>query len=161
MPAHPKILHGAALDARLNELRRAGARLVFTNGCFDLLHPGHVDLLRRARALGDALILALNDDDSVRRLNKGPGRPVNALEARMYTAAHLECVDIVTSFAEDTPLECIRRVRPRVLVKGGDWPVEAIVGREIVEAEGGTVRSLPLLPGWSTTALIERIRVGS
>lgn len=155
---HPKILHGEALDRRLAALRLRGGTLVFTNGCFDLLHPGHADLLSRARRLGDALLLALNDDASVRRLNKGPGRPVNPLTARMYTAAHLECVDIVTSFAEDTPLECLRRVRPDVLVKGGDWPVERIVGRADVEAAGGRVVSLPLLPGWSTSALIERMR---
>jgi rfaE bifunctional protein nucleotidyltransferase chain/domain len=160
-PAHPKIVHGRELDERLAALRREGKRLVFTNGCFDLLHPGHVDLLCRARRLGDALLLALNDDASVRRLGKGPGRPVNPLEARAYTAAHLDCVDLVTSFSEDTPLECIRRARPGVLVKGGDWPPERIAGREAVEAEGGVVLSLSLLPGWSTTALIERIRSGA
>jgi rfaE bifunctional protein nucleotidyltransferase chain/domain len=159
--SHPKILHGQALFARLAELRASGKRLVFTNGCYDILHPGHVDLLNRARLLGDALLLALNDDASARRQGKGPDRPVNPLEVRMYMAAHLACVDLVTSFSEDTPLECIRLVRPQVLAKGGDWPLEKIVGREIVEADGGEVYSLPLLPGYSTTGLLERIRKNS
>jgi rfaE bifunctional protein nucleotidyltransferase chain/domain len=159
--AHPKILHGQALLERLAGLRQAGRRLVFTNGCYDILHPGHVDLLSKAKFLGDALLLALNDDASVRRQGKGPDRPVNPLHVRMYMAAHLDCVDLVTSFSEDTPRECIRIVRPQVLVKGGDWPLETIVGREIVEADGGRVYSLPLLPNYSTTALIERIRQGS
>ena len=156
--AHPKILHGRALLERLAELRQAGRRLVFTNGCYDILHPGHVDLLNRAKLLGDALLLAVNDDASVRRLNKGADRPINPLEVRMYMAAQLGCVDLVTSFGEDTPLACIRLVRPQVLVKGGDWPLEKIAGRETVEAGGGKVYSLPLLPGYSTTDLIERIR---
>jgi len=156
--SHPKILHGKALLERLARLRAGGKRLVFANGCYDLLHPGHVDLLNRAKLLGDVLLLALNDDASVRRLGKGPDRPVNPLEARMYMAAHLTCVDLVTSFSEDTPLACIQIVRPQVLVKGGDWPLEKIVGRGIVEADGGTVHSLPLLPGYSTTALLERLR---
>ena len=155
---HPKILYGRALLERLTELRQAGKRLVFANGCYDILHPGHVDLLNRAKLLGDALLLALNDDASVRRLGKGPDRPINPLEARMYMAAHLSCVDVVTSFSEDTPFACIQLVRPQVLVKGGDWPPEKIVGREIVEADGGKVYSLQLLPGYSTTDLLERIR---
>ena len=159
--SHPKILHGQALLERLTDLRAAGKRLVFTNGCYDILHPGHADLLHRARLLGDALLVAVNDDASVRRLGKGPGRPVNPLEVRMYMAAQLACVDIVTSFCGSTPLECIRLVRPQALVKGGDWPLEKIVGRESVEADGGRAYSLPLLPGYSTTTLIERIRRGS
>ena len=158
VPPHPKILHGQALYERLEALRAEGKRLVFANGCYDMLHPGHADLLRRAKLLGDALLLAVNDDASARRLGKGPDRPINPLAVRMYMAAHLECVDLVTSFSEDTPLECIRRIRPHVLVKGGDWPVENIVGREIVESGGGKTYSLPLLPGYSTTALLERIR---
>ena len=156
--SHPKILHGRTLLERLAELRRTGKRLVFTNGCYDILHPGHADLLNRAKLLGDALLLAVNDDASVRRLGKAPDRPVNPLEVRMYMAAQLSCVDLVTSFSEDTPLECIRLIRPHVLVKGGDWPLEKIAGRALVEADGGKVCSLPLLPGYSTTALIERIR---
>ncbi len=138
-------------------------RLVFTNGCYDILHPGHVDLLRRARALGDGLMLGLNSDASVRRIKgdvPGPARPLNSQDERAYVLAALECVDFVVIFDEDTPLELIRAVRPQVLVKGGDWPVERIVGRDVVEADGGTVLSLPLLPGYSTTGLIERILKG-
>lgn len=157
---HPKILHGQALRERLAALRATGTRLVCTNGCYDILHPGHADLLYRARLLGDALLVAVNDDASVRRQGKGPSRPINPLGVRMYMMAQLGCVDLVTSFSEATPLECIQLARPQVLVKGGDWPLEKIVGREFVEADGGRVYSLPLLPGYSTTKLIERIRQG-
>jgi len=132
--------------------------VVFTNGCFDILHPGHADLLARARALGDLLVVGVNSDESVRRLNKGPGRPINPLPLRAFLLAHLRSVDYVVPFSEDTPFELIRALQPDVLVKGGDWPVERIVGRELVEAGGGTVCSLPLLPGFSTSALIARIR---
>ncbi|MES9996876.1 D-glycero-beta-D-manno-heptose 1-phosphate adenylyltransferase [Desulfovibrio aminophilus] len=156
--AHEKILDLAGFLERRRALP-PGYRLVFTNGCFDLLHPGHVDLLTRARALGDGLILGLNSDDSVRRL-KGPERPVVSERERAFVLAGLACVDFVVVFGEDTPLRLITAVRPRILVKGGDWPVERIVGREVVQADGGSVRSLPLLPGYSTTALIERIRSG-
>jgi len=156
--SHPKILHGQALRERLAALRAAGAWLVFTNGCYDILHPGHADLLHRARLLGDVLLVAVNDDASVRRQGKGLGRPVNPLAVRMYMMAQLSCVDLVTSFGETTPLECIQLVRPQVLVKGGDWSLENIVGREFVETDGGRVYSLPLLPGYSTTDLIERMR---
>jgi rfaE bifunctional protein nucleotidyltransferase chain/domain len=138
-------------------------RLVFTNGCYDILHPGHVDLLQRARAQGDGLILGLNSDASVRRIKgevAGPKRPLNSQDERAFVLAGLGCVDFVVIFDEDTPLELIRAVRPQVLVKGGDWPVSAIVGREVVEADGGQVLSLPLLPGYSTTGLIERILKG-
>lgn len=156
---HPKIIPAAQIAAHVQALREAGpVRVVFTNGCFDLLHPGHVDLLARARMLGDVLVLGLNNDASVRRLGKSPvPRPVQPLPVRAYVAAHLAVVDVVTDFAEDTPLEIIRQVQPDVLVKGGDWPVEQIVGREIVEARGGLVVSLPLLEGFSTTALLENI----
>ncbi|MDE7065326.1 MAG: D-glycero-beta-D-manno-heptose 1-phosphate adenylyltransferase [Desulfovibrionaceae bacterium] len=158
MPTHAKIVARDALTVRLSALRAAGARIVFTNGCYDILHPGHVDLLARARRLGDILVLGLNSDASVRRLGKGADRPVNPLAVRAFMAAHLADVDVVTEFDEDTPLELIRLVQPDVLVKGGDWPVERIVGREIVQARGGRVVSLPLLEGFSTTALLERIR---
>lgn len=160
MLAHPKIVARDALAARIAVLRAAGARIVFTNGCYDLLHPGHADLLARARRLGDALVLGLNSDASVRRLGKGADRPVNPLAVRAFMAAHLTDVDVVTDFDEDTPLELVRLVQPDVLVKGGDWPVERIVGREIVQARGGRVVSLPLLEGFSTTALLEHIRRG-
>ena len=161
LPAHPKVVDDpSALEARVAELRAAlgpGAKVVFTNGCFDLLHAGHVDLLARARAKGDALVVGVNSDDSVRRQNKGPGRPVTPLARRMYVLAGLACVDLVAPFEEDTPAALIELVRPEVLVKGGDWPVDQIVGRDTVLALGGEVLSLPLLPGHSTTAIIEGI----
>lgn len=155
--SHPKVVDRAGLPERLAPVRGAGSRIVFTNGCYDILHPGHVDLLERARGLGDFLVLGLNSDDSVRRLNKGAGRPFNPFAARAFVLAHLASVDLVVGFDEDTPLELIRAVRPHVLVKGGDWGLDAIVGRDVVEADGGEVRALPLLSGWSTTALARRI----
>ncbi len=153
---HEKVL---GLEAFLERRRALGTdfELVFTNGCFDLLHPGHVDLLARARALGQGLVLGLNSDASVRRL-KGSERPVVGERERAFVLAGLASVDYVVLFEEDTPLQLITAVRPRVLVKGGDWPIERIVGREVVEGLGGRVVSLPLLPGYSTTALIQRIR---
>ena len=156
--SHPAVLPLAALLERLQSVRAAGKRLVFTNGCFDIIHPGHVDLLARARALGDILILGLNSDASVRRQGKGIDRPVNPFAARAFVLAHLASVDYVTEFDEDTPLELIRAIRPHILVKGGDWTPDRIVGRDIVEADGGGVLSLPLIPGYSTTSLIEKIR---
>lgn len=137
----------------------SGYKLVFTNGCFDILHPGHVDLLCRARNLGHGLILGLNSDDSVKRLNKAPCRPLNTFAHRAYVLAGLNCVDFIVQFDQDTPYELINLVQPDVLVKGGDWPVDQIVGKDIVQARGGEVLSLPLLPGFSTTALIEKIKV--
>ncbi len=154
---HPKMLAEPQLVNAVAAARAAGERIVFTNGCFDLLHPGHVDLLARARALGDRLALGLNSDHSVRALNKGPGRPVTPYAARAFVLAHLESVDWVTGFDEATPLELIQAVAPDVLVKGGDWPLERIVGATEVLARGGEVRSLPLLPGFSTTSTVERI----
>ena len=130
--------------------------VVFTNGCFDLLHAGHVHLLRRARTHGGMLVVGLNSDASIRRL-KGGSRPITPLEQRAYVLAGLECVDAVVPFEEDTPLDLIRTVRPQVLIKGGDWPKERIVGATEVESWGGEVFSLDLLPGYSTTAIVERI----
>lgn len=159
LPDNPKLASGEALQAKLDAMR-PGKRVVFTNGCFDILHPGHVDLLARARAEGDMLVLGLNSDASVRRIKghvQGPPRPINPMESRALVLAGLACVDIVAPFEEDTPWELIRAVQPDVLVKGGDWPVEAIVGRDIVEGRGGKVLSLPLLEGFSTTLLVERI----
>lgn len=150
-----RVLDRAALAAVLAG-NRPGRTVVFTNGCFDLLHAGHVDLLDRARALGDLLVVGVNDDASVRRL-KGPTRPVTPLAERLSVLAGLRSVDYVTAFAEDTPLELITALVPDVLVKGGDWPVDRIVGGEVVRARGGRVVSLPLLPGLSTTAIIARI----
>jgi D-beta-D-heptose 7-phosphate kinase/D-beta-D-heptose 1-phosphate adenosyltransferase len=156
MPA--KVLSRSALARRLAALRRAGKRVVFTNGCFDLIHPGHVRYLRAAKRLGDVLVVGLNSDRSVRRLGKGPGRPLVTERARAEVLAALEMVDIVTLFDEDTPLELIRRVWPDVLVKGGDWTEDRIVGADVVRARGGKARSLPLAKGYSTTGLIRKIR---
>jgi rfaE bifunctional protein nucleotidyltransferase chain/domain len=130
--------------------------VVFTNGCFDILHPGHVDYLQRARSLGSCLVVGLNSDASVRRL-KGPLRPVNDETSRALVLAALACVDYVIVFHEDTPYELIRTVEPDVLVKGGDWSVDRIVGRDLVEGLGGRVLSIPLLKGYSTTAIVDRI----
>jgi rfaE bifunctional protein nucleotidyltransferase chain/domain len=147
---------GEASDA----WREAGLTIVFTNGCFDLLHPGHIRYLQEASGYGDLLVIGINTDSSVTRL-KGPGRPILKLDERSEVLLALRCVHAVVPFAEDTPLELVRRVRPHVLVKGGDWAVEKIVGREIVQAEGGKVLSLPFHPGTSTTEIIRRIRSAS
>lgn len=135
--------------------KREGKRVVFTNGCYDILHPGHIRLLEQARALGDVLILALNSDGSVARL-KGPKRPLISETERAALARHLEAVDAVTLFDEDTPRELIAVVLPDVLVKGADWS-HFVAGREEVEAAGGEVRLIPLEKGYSTTATVEEI----
>lgn len=132
-------------------------RVAFTNGVFDLLHPGHVDVIKAARAAGDALVVGINGDDSVRRL-KGETRPVRSQAERAYVLAALESVDIVTVFDEDTPLELIRYLHPDVLVKGGDYNESTIVGAADVRAHGGDVVVVPLTPGQSTTSIIERMR---
>ena len=133
-------------------------RVVFTNGCFDLLHKGHVTYLEKARAQGDLLVVALNSDDSVKQI-KGPERPINTLADRLEVMAALECVDFVTWFEEDTPLNAIFKIRPSVLVKGGDWKVDQIVGGKEVVSWGGQVKSLPYVEGKSTTQTIERARL--
>lgn len=138
------------------ELRTSDQKLVFTNGCFDLLHPGHVRYLTEARALGDRLVVAVNADETVSRL-KGEGRPLVPLEERMEVLAALGVVDFIVSFAEETPARVIRELVPDILVKGGDWPIERIVGRDTVESAGGKVLSLPFARGYSTTSLIDRI----
>ena len=135
--------------------RRDGRKVVFTNGCYDLLHPGHVRLLEQAKSLGDVLILGLNTDDSVRRM-KGPRRPLLSQDDRATVAASLAAVDAVTFFDEDTPRELIAALLPDVLVKGADWS-HFIAGREEVEAAGGEVLPLALEPGYSTTGLVEKI----
>lgn len=150
-----KLCAPAALAARVAALPRP---LVFTNGCFDILHRGHVTYLAQARALGASLVVAANTDASVRRLGKGGDRPVNALEDRMAVLAALECVSLVTWFDEDTPLQRILDCRPDVLVKGGDWPVDKIVGAAEVQGWGGQVHSIPFIHLRSTTALLEKIR---
>ena len=137
--------------------RNAGLIIVFTNGCFDLLHPGHVRYLQEASGLGDLLVVGVNTDRSVAGL-KGAGRPVLTLEERSEVLLALRSVHAVVPFAEETPLQLIRRVRPHVLVKGGDWAVEDIVGGDVVQADGGRVLSLPFHPGTSTTEIIRRIR---
>ena len=138
------------------QARRNGRRVVFTNGCFDLLRPGHIRCLEQARALGDLLVVAINTDASVRRV-KGAGRPVVPEGERAEVLAALAAVDYVTVFEEDTPQQIIARVVPDVLVKGGDWVPDQIVGRAEVEAAGGRVVSIPLEPGYSTSALLEKI----
>jgi rfaE bifunctional protein nucleotidyltransferase chain/domain len=145
------------LILRVAEAKRNGGQVVFTNGCFDLLHPGHVRCLEQARALGDLLVVAVNSDASVRQ-NKGSARPLLPGEERAELLAALACVDFVTIFDQVTPRELIARLLPDVLVKGGDWGAGEIVGREEVEASGGRVVSIPLVPGYSTSALIARIR---
>jgi D-glycero-beta-D-manno-heptose 1-phosphate adenylyltransferase len=137
----------------------ARRRVVFTNGCFDLLHPGHIRGLEQARQLGDVLIVGLNSDTSVRQL-KGPARPVIPEAERAEILSALEAVDAVVIFDELTPREVICRLLPDVLVKGGDWPGDQIVGREEVEAAGGRVVSIPFVPGYSTSAILQKIREG-
>ena len=153
---HPAVMKAPELARRLAALRSEGKRVVFTNGCFDVLHPGHVDLLARARAEGDVLVVGLNSDASVRRQNKGPERPINSEAVRAFMLAHLASVDYVVIFSEDTPLELIRALAPDVLVKGGDWTPDKIVGADLVQARGGRVLSLPLLGDFSTTAWLAK-----
>ncbi len=138
--------------------RLAGRRIVFTNGVFDLLHPGHVRYLADARRQGDVLIVGLNSDASVRRLDKGPGRPINPQAERAEVLTALAAVDVVVIFDEDTPHEIVTALQPDVLVKGADWAADAIVGRDVVEARGGHVVRIPLAEGYSTSAIIERLR---
>ena len=144
---------------RFGPQKRNGRRVVFTNGCFDLLHPGHIRSLEQARALGDVLIVGLNSDASVRQL-KGEGRPVIPERERAEILAALESVDAVVIFDDLTPREVIARLLPDVLVKGGDWPGDQIVGREEVEAVGGRVVFAPVVPGYSTTDILKKIREG-
>jgi rfaE bifunctional protein nucleotidyltransferase chain/domain len=138
--------------------RLKGRKIVFTNGCFDILHPGHVDYLMKARDLGRFLVLGLNSDDSVKRLNKAPNRPVNSEAERATVLAGLACVDLIVIFNEDTPLELIKTLKPDVLVKGNDWALEDVVGYKEVKEYGGDVLTIPLLEGYSTTSLIEKIK---
>jgi rfaE bifunctional protein nucleotidyltransferase chain/domain len=156
---NPEILTLDEAILRFGREKRNGRCIVFTNGCFDLLHPGHIGSLEQARALGDALIVGLNSDASVRQL-KGAGRPVLPERERAEILAALECVDAVVIFDELTPREVIARLLPDILVKGGDWPGDQIVGREEVEAAGGRVVSVPVVPGYSTTEILQKIREG-
>jgi rfaE bifunctional protein nucleotidyltransferase chain/domain len=151
------LLDDDGLERYVRDAHSAGRRVVFTNGVFDLLHPGHVRYLRAARAHGDLLIVGLNSDASVRR-NKGPERPIVPERERAEVLLALECVDAVSIFDDDTPAGIIGRVQPDVLVKGADWPADQIVGRDTVEARGGVVIREPVEPGYSTSAIVEKVR---
>ena len=152
-----KIVGFESLQARLNALERP---IVFTNGCFDILHLGHVTYLQQAAALGNSLVIGVNSDASVHRLSKGKERPFNPLADRTAVLAALEAVDLVVTFDEDTPLELIRQIRPDHLVKGGDWALDSIVGADQVRSWGGKVHSVPFEYQRSTTELVKRIRSG-
>jgi len=151
-----KILEREALKETVRSLKEGGNKIVFTNGCFELLHIGHVQYLQAARAEGDVLVVGMNSDHSVRQI-KGPRRPVVPENERAEVLASLACVDFVTLFDEPDPLVTIRLLMPDVLVKGADWAEDAIVGRDIVEAHGGRVVRIPLTQGASTTSIIEKI----
>ncbi len=155
-----KILSIAALARAVRRAQARGKTVVFTNGCFDLLHAGHVTLLERAKRLGDLLVVAINSDRSVRALGKGPNRPITPQRDRARVLAALGCVDYVTIFDEPTPQHAIERLQPDVLVKGADWGPGAIVGSHAVLRHGGRVVRLPLLKGYSTTRIIKRIPSG-
>jgi rfaE bifunctional protein nucleotidyltransferase chain/domain len=156
-PAESRVLSQPDARRLVERLRADGRRIVFTNGVYDLLHPGHIRYLEHARSLGDALIVGVNADESVRRI-KGPSRPINPEGERAEIVASLGCVDAAVIFEEDTPAEIIRLVQPDILVKGADWPADQIVGRDTVEARGGRVVLAEVESGFSTTAIIDRIR---
>lgn len=158
--ADKRILDTVQVQRATNIWRMKGDRIVFTNGCFDILHRGHVEYLQEAALLGDRLIIGLNSDESVRRLDKAEDRPFNDQNDRAKVLTALRFVDAVVIFDQDTPLELIQTIGPDVLVKGGDWKPEQIVGADIVKARGGDVRSLKLVDGFSTTNLVEKIRHG-
>jgi D-beta-D-heptose 7-phosphate kinase/D-beta-D-heptose 1-phosphate adenosyltransferase len=153
-----KILPLDQLLSTLSAERVGGKRTVFTNGCFDLMHIGHTRYLQAAKELGDILIVGVNSDASVRSLDKAPDRPIVPDAQRAEVLAALGCVDYVVVFNESDPLQLITSVQPDILVKGGDWALDRIVGRDIVEARGGVVKTVPLVPGLSTTGLLQRIR---
>ena len=155
---HDKVMDRTQLLFFLASKRINGKRIVFTNGCFDILHAGHVDYLSQARDLGDVLVLGLNTDVSVKRQNKGPERPVNHEMARAKVLAGLGCVDAIVLFDEDTPYELIKAVKPDVLVKGDDYKPENIVGFDIVTDSGGKVITIPLLKGFSTTSVLKKLK---
>jgi len=154
---HPAVLTLEQTIVRFGREKRNGKRVVFTNGCFDLLHPGHIRTLEAARSLGDVLIVGMNGDESVRTL-KGPGRPVIPAEERAEILAGLECVDAVLIFDDLTPQKVIASLLPDILVKGGDWPDNQIVGRGEVEAAGGKVVLVDVVPSYSTTDILKKIR---
>jgi len=156
-PLHPAVLTLEELILQFGPGKRNGRRVVFTNGCFDLLHPGHIKLLEAARAMGDVLVVGLNSDESVRAL-KGAGRPVISQQERAEILAGFECVDGVIVFDELTPQKTVAALLPDILVKGGDWPGNQIVGREEVEAAGGKVVLIDVVEGHSTTEILRKIR---
>jgi len=151
------VLTRTELAGICRQLRQAGKRVVFTNGCFDIIHRGHVDYLAKAKALGDILVVGVNTDNSVRRLSKGPGRPVVEEGDRAAVMAALAAVDYVCLFDEDTPYELIKALVPDVLVKGADWSVKDVVGKDIVESAGGSVETIEFLPNRSTSKIIQKI----
>ncbi len=151
-----KVVSVDALNTELNKIRK-NKKVVFTNGCFDILHVGHVTYLQQARALGDFLVVGLNADASVRKL-KGPTRPVQCEEDRAVILSALGCVDFVVVFQDDTPKILIEKVTPDILVKGGDWPIDKIVGADYVLSKGGKVKSLPFVEGRSSTSIIEKVK---
>ena len=157
MVNNPKIIENRkSLVSAVKKLKRAGKKVVFTNGCYDILHVGHVRFLKAAKKMGDILLLALNSDASVRRI-KGPKRPVTGQNERAELMAALDCVDIVTFFEEDDPYGIIKDVVPDVLVKGGDWAIDKIIGADIVKASGGKVRNIKYIKGKSTTNVIAKV----
>lgn len=153
-----RVVDSVQVQRLVNIWRMKGDRIVFTNGCFDILHRGHVEYLQEAAALGDRLIIGVNSDASVKRQNKGPERPLNDQYSRAKVLAALRFIDAVVIFDQDTPLELIKALGPDVLVKGGDWSEDKIVGSEYVRSLGGDVRSLKLVDGFSTTGLVAKIR---
>jgi rfaE bifunctional protein nucleotidyltransferase chain/domain len=154
-----KIMDLSSMETQIDRLRRQGRKIVFTNGCFDILHPGHTRYLHAARQLGDFLVVAVNSDRSVREI-KGEGRPVIPQQDRTEVLAALSFVDGVVVFEEDEPLNVIRHLMPDVLVKGGDWPEEKIIGADLVKAAGGEVKRIPFVSGYSTSGIIRKIREG-
>ncbi|WP_455242911.1 D-glycero-beta-D-manno-heptose 1-phosphate adenylyltransferase [Petrachloros mirabilis] len=153
-----KVKTSAQLVPILASARAQNKRIVFTNGCFDLMHVGHTRYLQAAKELGDLLVVGVNSDDSVKRLNKASDRPIVNEAQRAEVLAALGCVDYVVIFTEPDPLHLITALQPDVLVKGGDWAIDKIIGRDVVEQRGGIVKTIPLVPGQSTTALVQRIR---
>ncbi len=157
MIKNSKLIDAESISETLSSIRDMGLTIVFTNGCFDILHPGHVDYLQQAKDMGDLLVVGINDDGSISRL-KGADRPIHELDDRVTMLAALQCVDYVVPFSDDTPLSLIQSVRPDILVKGDDYTVSEIAGSEDVLSYGGKVELVPLLKGYSTTDIIDRIK---
>ncbi len=151
------VLNRDILKEKIESLKKENKKIVFTNGCFDIIHPGHVDYLRKAKALGSILVVGVNSDISVKRI-KGKNRPINNESDRLAVLSAFSCIDYLTLFEEDTPYNLIALIQPDVLVKGGDWAVNSIVGKDIVEQNGGEVLNIEFLPGYSTTSIIQKIK---